>query len=61
MDGQKRTVEPNALACHARCVAVDGCRFFAWWPKDGGCHITAPGASLVSRAHLVFVGPTVLG
>ena len=39
MDGTERTSEMTLEACQQRCLSVDGCAHFTFWP-DGGCLLT---------------------
>ena len=39
MAGTERTSEVTQEACQQRCLSVDGCAHFTFWP-DGGCLLT---------------------
>ena len=38
-------METSTAACQARCANQAGCAFFSFFTGDGGCHLTAAGAT----------------
>mmetsp|Transcript_958 Transcript_958/g.2266 ORF Transcript_958/g.2266 Transcript_958/m.2266 type:complete len:261 (-) Transcript_958:270-1052(-) len=63
MAGTERTSEMTMEACQQRCLSVDGCAHFTFWP-DGGCLLTDESsvATVAPKKYLETVsGPPYCG